>query len=318
LIPFSAKINMKTHKHYIQVVCGLAVLLFFVTDGAELQAQPTGAARTKTISLGVISQRSQAEVEPQYRDFIRYVARKLSSSGSPIEGRVLTAPTVYQLTKLLEEGKADFYMDSPYPTYLINRQGAAIPLLRRWKAGAAEYRGVLFTKKDSGVTSLADLRGQIIAFEDPASTSGYFLPKLFLVSKGMKLSEKTSLDAAVAPTEIGYIFTYSAGKIADMVLTRRVVAGAFSNEDYDRLDAKKKADMIVLGESENFPRHFVSIRKELDPDLAGRLQDILLSMHQDPEGQKVLQKIENTTRFDIAPGGENAVRFKLQEVFGLQ
>jgi phosphonate transport system substrate-binding protein len=209
-------------------------------------------------------------------------------------------------------------MDSPYPTYLINRQGAAIPLLRRWKAGAAEYRGVLFTKKDSGVARVEDLRGQIIAFEDPASTSGYFLPKLFLVSKGLKLSEKTSLDAAVAPAEVGYIFTYSAGKIADMVLSRRVVAGAFSNEDYDRLDAKKKADAVVLGETDSFPRHFVSIRKEMDPELAGQLQDVLLAMHQDPEGQRILQKIENTTKFDVAPGGDNAVRLKLQEVFGLQ
>lgn len=305
---------MKTRKISTRLVGGLVALLLIAISAANLAGQTKSA---KTISLGIISQRSQAEVEPQYRDFVRYVAKKLSST-APVEGRVVTAPTVYQLTKLLEEGKADFYMDSPYPTYLINRQGAAIPLLRRWKAGAAEYRGVLFAKKDGGLTRLEDLRGQMIAFEDPASTSGYFLPKIFLVSKGLKLAEKTSLDAAVAPQEVGYIFTYSAGKIADMVLTRKVVAGAFSNEDYDRLDAKKKAELVVIGETDSFPRHFVSVRKELDPEIAGRLQDVLLSMHQDPEGQKILQKIENTTKFDVAPGGENAVRLKLQEVFGLQ
>ena len=265
----------------------------------------------------MISQRPLAQVEPQYRDFVRYVAKKLSSTAT-VEGRVVTAATVYQLARLLEEGKADFYMDSPYPTYLINRQGASIPLLRRWKGGAAEYHGVLFAKKDSGLTRFEDLRGRMIALEDPASTSGYFLPKIFLVSKGLKLSEKTSLDAAVAPAEVGYIFTYSTGKIVDMVLSRQVVAGAFSNEDFDRLDAKKKADVAVLGETESFPRHFVSVRKEMDPEIAARLQDVLLSMHQDPEGQKVLLKIENTTRFDVAPGGEQAVRLKLQEVFGLQ
>jgi hypothetical protein len=31
-----------------------------------------------------------------------------------------------------------------------------------------------------------------------------------------------------------------------------------------------------------------------------------------------LEKLENTTKFDIAPGGEQAVRLKLQEVFGVR
>jgi len=291
-------------------ICAAVLLTIFIF--AE-----RAASQTKTIALGVISKRSQAEVEPQYRDFVRYVARKLTTPAR-FEGRVVTAPTVYQLEKLLEQDKVDFYMESPYPTYLINRDGAAIPLLRRWKYGSPEYRAVLFAKKDGGARDLGDLRGALIALEDPGSTSGYFLPKVFLAGKGMKLSEKTSLDTVVGPNEVGYIFAYSAPKIADMVLTRRVAAGAFSNEDFDRLDAKKKADLIILGETENFPRHFVSVRKEMDPQLVDRLQEVLVSMHQDPEGRAILDRLENTTRFDVAPGGEQAVRFKLQEVFGLQ
>ncbi|HTM10530.1 MAG TPA: phosphate/phosphite/phosphonate ABC transporter substrate-binding protein [Verrucomicrobiae bacterium] len=274
------------------------------------------AAAEKAITLGVISKRTLAEVEPQYRDFVRYIARKLSAK-APVEGKVMTAATIPQLERLLEEDKVDFYMESPYPTYLINQQGDAIPLLRRWKSGVAEYHGVLFTKKDSGVNRVEDLRGQMIVLEDPGSTSGYFLPKVFLAGKGFKLAEKASLDTIVAPAEIGYIFGYSAARISDLVLTRKVVAGAFSNEDYDRLEPKKKAELVVLAETETFPRYFLSIRKELDPEIAGRLQDILLTMHQDAEGRVILNKLENTTMFDLAPGGEQAVRFKLQEVFGL-
>ncbi len=311
------KTLMKKQRHSISLIFGVAALLFFVTPGAKTSAQTTGTAREKTISLGIISQRPEAEIEKQFRDFVRYVARRLSST-SAVEGKVVVAPTVWQLAKLLEENKVDFYMDSPYPTYLINRQGAAIVLLRRWKGGAAEYRGVVFAARGSSLSRFEDLRGKIIAFEDPGSTSGYFLPKILLVTKGLKLAEKTSLDATVAPTEVGYIFTYSAAKIADLVLSKKVAAGAFSNEDYDRLDAKRKADTIVLGETENFPRHFLSIRKELDPVLTNRLEEALLFMDQDDEGRKILQKLDNTTKFDILPGGDQAVRLKLQEVFGLR
>jgi hypothetical protein len=56
----------------------------------------------------------------------------------------------------------------------------------------------------------------------------------------------------------------------------------------------------------------------MDPKAIDRLQEVLVSMHQDAEGRAILDKLENTTRFDAAPGGEQAVRFKLQEVFGLQ
>jgi len=282
-----------------------------------LTAAARAAAEAPTITLGVISKRSQAEVEPQYREFVRYVARRLAAK-PPSEGKVLVAPTIVRLEKLIEEDKVDFYMESPYTTYLINQQGLALPLLRRWKSGAAEYRGVLFTKKDSGAERVDDLRGRMIALEDPGSTSGYFLPKVFLAEKGLKLSEKSSLDAAVAPGEVGYIFGYTTPRVIELVLTRKVVAGAFSNEDFDRLDAKKKSDIVIIGETENFPRYFVSIRKELDPEVAGRLQEILLAMHQDAEGRAILEKLENTTKFDIAPGGEQAVRLKLQEVFGVR
>jgi phosphonate transport system substrate-binding protein len=295
-----------------------AALILSLMPAAKSWAQRAEAAATKTLTLGIVSKRPQAQVEAEFRDFIRYVARKYSASSSAVEGKVAAAANVWQLAKLIEEDKVDFYMDSPYPTYLINRQGAAIPLLRRWKGGAAEYRALIFAKKDTEAVRLEDLRGRIVAMEDPGSTSGYFLPKLFLVTKGLKLAEKTSLDAVVGPNEVGYIFTFSAAKIAELVLTRKTAAGAFSNEDFDRLDAKKKADTMLLGETENFPRHFVSIRRKLDPAAATRLQETLVLMHQDAEGRKILEKIDNTTKFDFAPGGEEAVRFKLQEVFGPQ
>ena len=303
---------MKRPRHHIFPTFGLIVLLLSVVPQAAAAGQPS--EKVKTISLGFVSQKPAAEIEEHFGDFVRYVARKLSST-SAIEGRVVVAPTVLQLAKLLEEKKVDFYMDSPYPTYLINRQGSALLLLRRWKGGMVEYRGILFTKRDGGTTRLEELRGKIIAFEDPGSTSGYFLPKVFLLRKGFRLTEKPGLEAKVASTEVGYIFTYSTRKIVDLVLSNKVAAGAFSNDDYDRLDEKGRAEIAMLAETAMFPRNLVSIRKDLDPTLAKRLKEILLAMHQDEEGRKILEKTDNTTKFDLLPGGEEAVRRKLVELF---
>lgn len=305
---------MKRHRHQISLVFGMTALLIALAPGAKSAEQRPGTVRIKTISLGSLFQGPQGEGEEHFWDFVRYVARKLSPT-STIEGRVVVAPTVLQLAKLLEEKKVDFYMDSPYPTYLINGKGSAQLLLRRWKGGMAEYRSILFTTRGSETTGLEDLRGKIIAFEDPGSTSGYFLPKVFLLRKGFQLTEKPAFDAKVAPKEIGYIFAYSAGKIIDLVLSNKVAAGAFSNDDYERLDEKRRAGLTIMAETEMFPRHLVSVRRDLHPTLKIRLKDILLSMHRDDEGQKILQEIDNTTKFDMLPGGEETVRRRLMDLF---
>jgi phosphonate transport system substrate-binding protein len=299
---------MNTQGHLVSVVFGIVALLAV----PPYEAAAAAPEKVRTISLGFVSKKAPAEVEPQFRDFVDYVARKLS-----MEGRVILAPSPLQLAKLLEEKKVDFYTDSPYPTYVINKQGigAARLILRRWRGGMAEYRGILFTRKDGGATKLEDLRGKVVAFEDPGSTSGHFLPKVFLLRKGFRLAEKPGPEAKVNAKEIGYFFTYSTNKIVDLVGSGKAAAGAFSNDDHARLGEKSKAEISILAETEMFPRSLVSARRELDPAQLKRLKDILLAMHQDDEGRKILEKFDNTTKFDLLPGGEEAMRRKLVELF---
>jgi phosphonate transport system substrate-binding protein len=293
----------------------IAALLFDITLGSHVMGQTPGGVEAKTITLGIVAPMNQKEVEEHFRDFVRYVARKLSSVPA-IEGRIVVAPTQSGLANLLTEQKVDFYMESPYPTYLINNvYGAGKLLLRRWKGGMAEYHALIFTKKNSETRRLEDLRGKIIAFEDPGSTSGHFLPKFFLSRRGFKLSEKTRIEPNVSPGEVGYIFVYSRDKIVDLVLIKSVAAGAFSNDDYATLDERKKSDITILAETDRLPRHLLSIRRDLAPVLVNRLEKLLLSMHQDPEGRLILQRTDGTTKFDALPGGELAMRQRLLDTF---
>jgi len=71
----------------------------------------------------------------------------------------------------------------------------------------------------------------------------------------------------------------------------------------------------MLAETESMPRHLVSVRKDLPEPVVKRLKTILLSMHLDKEGQTILEKADNTTKFDSLPGGEEMVRRKLVELY---
>lgn len=303
---------MNHHTHRSVFVMGIAVMVFVLSPALTTIGQTPETAKAKTISLGLVSIAFQNEIEQHFRDFMQYVAGRLSPD---TEGKVIVASTTLQMVKLLDQKKIDFYMESPYPTYLINRQGVAVLILRRWKGRVPEYRSLIFTKRDSGITRLEDLRGKMIAFEDPGSTSGYFLPKILLLRKGFRVTEKSGPDAKVAPQEIGYIFESADRTIIELVFDNQVAAGAFSDDDYGALDKEKKAAITILARSETLPRHLVSARRDLDPTVKNRLTEILLSMHQDEEGRRILQQTDNTTKFDRLPGGEPMARRKLIETF---
>ena len=121
------------------LVCGFTA--------ANVAGQPLERATPQTVTLGIISETNRAQIAEHFNSFVRYLASKLDPT-SAIEGKVAIAPTPFQLAKLIEQKKVDFYMDSPYPTYLINdAHGVARLMLRRWKGGMAEYQSLIFTKK---------------------------------------------------------------------------------------------------------------------------------------------------------------------------
>lgn len=304
-----------TEKKLLKLGFIVAALLCNLTAVANALAQAREAAEPRTLSLGLVSETHRQEIEEHFRDFVRYVARKLAS-GPEIEGKVVVAPTPFDLAKLLEQRKVDFYMESAYPTYVINSvHGAGKLLLRRWKSGLAEYYSIIFTKRDSGVRRLEDLKGKIFVFEDAGSTSGYLLPKLFMQRQGLKLTERGRFSPDSATTEVGYFFARTQEKLVEAVLAKQAAAGAFSNDDFDALEEKKKADIAPLAQTDRLPRHLLSVRGDLAPQLIGRLEKILLAMDDDAEGRKLLQKTDGTTKFDILPGGEAAMRRRLLDSF---
>jgi phosphonate transport system substrate-binding protein len=297
------------------LLCGLTLSLAGPVLCYEADAQTGDKVEIKTITLGLVSEVDRSAIEEHFRDFVRYLARRLSG-GSEIEGKVVVVATPFQLAKLLEQRRVDFYMESAYPTYTINYvHGVGKTLLRRWKSGMTEYQGLIFTSRDSGIRRLEDLPGKTIVFEDPGSTSGYLLPKILLHRRGFKLVQKREFDPYASPTEITYLFAYSQSKLRELVLKKQAAAGAFSNDDHARLSQQEKSDISVLAQTERLPRHLVSVRSDLPSTVAGRIEEILLVMHEDEEGRRILNKADQTTRFDQLPGGEAALRRRLLETF---
>ena len=130
----------QTRRLSVLAIAALACGIFSANAAGEAPA-------AQTLTLGIITETNRSLTAEHFTDFVRYLAAKLTS-GSNIEGKVVIAPTAFNLARLIEQRQVDFYMDSPYPSYLVNDvQGVVKLLLRCWKRGMAEYRSLIFTKQ---------------------------------------------------------------------------------------------------------------------------------------------------------------------------
>jgi phosphonate transport system substrate-binding protein len=282
-----------------------SVWLMICLLNASSAAQTTNRVPASGITLGIVSVSHQREIEEHFRDLVSYVSDKyFTASGAG--GKVLVVSTLPDLASQLSQRKIDFYFESPYPTYVVNQVHGA---------GMAEYRSLIATSKESGVNRLDQLRGKTIGFEDPESTSGYFLPKFFLQRNGFKLAPASGPGGRVSASEIGYVFANGVDRLYEMIFTGQVAAVTISDDDFAALDEKRKSQLNILAQTELLPRHLVSVRKDLAQQESERLAGLLQAMHEDVEGRRILQKADNTTKFDPLPGGEEAMRRRLLETF---
>jgi phosphonate transport system substrate-binding protein len=251
-----------------------------------------------SFKLGSISTNPFGESK-KFSPLASYLARQLKSEGLD-QGKVVVAESIPAMSSLLQTRQVDLYIDSLFPSLAVSRLSGSKLLLRRWKRGQNEYRSVIFTRKDSSIARLEDLKGKVIAFEEPFSSTGYFFPKVDLLKMKFRLTPKTQGSDPVKTDEVGYIFSHGDTNTFFWVLNGAVAAGAVDDQKYFMF-AKNRESFRVVHESVSFPRQLVSCRADFPAKLAARVKELLLNMHQSEEGEKALRDFEGTTKFDEIP-----------------
>lgn len=269
-----------------------------VEPGLEVSG-PTGV-----LTIGSVSLNPAQEYEVM-RPLANYLASRMAEAGIG-RGRVVVVDSLRKMVAELDAGRVDVYIDSPFPIGFVLQRAEARVVLRRWKRGSDTYRSVVFTRADSGVNSIGDLPGSVIAFGESFSTSSYLMPKAALASSGLRLVNYEDPAASVPADEVGYVFSNDAENTMIWVLKGKVTAGSV-NEDYYRALAGSRIDELkVLHRTDSVPRNVVCVRTTLDPSVIGSLIAVLIDMDEGEKGREVLREFEETTRFDRFPDGPDS------------
>ncbi|NEV63402.1 phosphate/phosphite/phosphonate ABC transporter substrate-binding protein [Thiorhodococcus minor] len=262
-------------------------------------ASAADEARDRTLVIGKISTNPKKHYL-YLKPIADYVVANMHDLGID-RVKVLMARDNRQMIRYLRSGRIDWVTETVFPAIEFEEQAGAEILALKWKKGVPTYHSVFFTRKESGVKTLADLVGRVIAFEDPGSTSSFLVPAAILADAGLRLERlETPRDAASADA-VGYVFAKQEINMSTWVHKGLVDAGAFANQDWekeDHLPRAFRAAMSIFHRSEPIPRALEIVRKDLRPDVKRRLKRLLLTAHEDPDAASALQAYQKTTRFE--------------------
>lgn len=244
-----------------------------VTPTPKAAATPQNL-RTLRMAVAVVN--SPRVTLAYYDDLVHYLAGQLQMRGELIQGK-----TYAEINDLVREGNVGLAMVCTNP-YLegqedFGMQAIAVPQVN----GQAVYYSYLIVPQNSPARTLEDLQGKTFAFTDPLSNSG----RLVIVDRLAQMGQMSETFFA------RYIFTYSHEHAIKAVADGLVDGAAVDSLIYDYLAQTRPeqvANTKVIARYGPFGSNPVVVPPGLDPQLKTRLQELLLSMHQNPKGRKIL------------------------------
>jgi phosphonate transport system substrate-binding protein len=298
--------------------------LFALQIAFPVKADETNSKKSAVAKKPRILVIGEINLFPQKQYFMMkpiadYVARNMKDLG--ITGAdILIAKSNEQMVQYLKEGKVDWLSETVFSSLVLEKNAGAEIILRRWKKNVPEYYTLFFVWKDSGITSLKDLRGKIVAFEEPSSTTACFVPSTELLKRDLKIQQLESTSEKPFPDRVGYVFARKEINISSWVYKGLTDAGAFNNLDWNnerKMPLAFKKNLKIIYRSKPLPRAAVLVRKDLSPVIKNRLKEILLNMHKDPKAVKILQAYQETKKFDAIDKKTNTVLIEMRSFLNI-
>ena len=183
--------------------------------------------------------------------------------------------------------KAHMASLSTFSYVLAADKGIAKARLVSVRYGSPTYNGQFMVGADSGIASLADLKGKSFGRPDPLSTSGWIIPMLTIKAAGVDTdTELRVVDAGSHDAVVTAIYNGEVDAGASYVDARTMVEGDFP----DVMDK-----VIVIATTENIPNDGVQFSTKVDKDLADKIVTALLEISKTDEGKAALKVAYNWT-----------------------
>ncbi len=189
----------------------------------------------------------------------------------------------------LRSDKADVVFMGPLAYVLAHAQTGAEAVLGEIYVGRAHYYAKIFVRKDSGIKTLADLKGKTIAYVDPISSSGYMYPHAIFQKAG--LLQNTDTPAGGFFKRV--FFPGGDQQAIQSLFNKHVDAAGVGEFSLDLLSLEARDAVTVIATSVQIPSHCVVLRKGLDKTLVDQFVKAMMTLNK-PEHKGLLKQLYGT------------------------
>jgi len=150
--------------------------------------------------------------------------------------------------------------------------------------GSTSYKGQFNVRADSGIKTLEDLKGKVMCWVDPNSTSGYIIPRIMLKANGIDPDKDFAKTIEAGSHNNSVMAVYNGD--CDVGVS---YADARSSVEKDVPDVKEK--VVVLATTTDIPNDSVSFIKDFDPEMREKIVNALLEIADSEEGKAALENL---------------------------
>ncbi|MBP6016539.1 MAG: phosphate/phosphite/phosphonate ABC transporter substrate-binding protein [Candidatus Promineofilum sp.] len=183
-------------------------------------------------------------------------------------------------------GQAQIGWLNTFNYVLANEQCGVDAGLATSRFGATTYAGQIIVRADSGITTLEDLRGKVMCWVDPASTSGYIIPRILLAANGV--NPDTDFSQTIEAGSHNNVVTQVYNGDCDAGATFSDARTGIEEEFPDVLEK-----VVVLATTSDIPNDSVSFVKDMPEEMRTKIVAALLDIAGSPEGQEALNTLYN-------------------------
>lgn len=231
------------------------------------------------LRAGVASMITPVSTVRYYQQIIDYLGEKL---GMPAE--MIHRTTYDEIDLMLEQGQVDVAFICSLSYVLDNEKFGGELLVVPQVNGKTVYQSVIIVHRDSNIESFDDLENRSFVFVDPKSNSGRLYP-LYLLAKRHFFPEQFFQP---------FLYSYSHNKSVEMVAKKRVDGASVDSIVYDYMLATGSPyaeQTKIIHRSPPFGIPPVVVPPSTSPELRQAMRSVLLNMHQDQKGKKILEQM---------------------------
>jgi phosphonate transport system substrate-binding protein len=230
-----------------------------------LVAATAEAADPRKLRVALLPDENAATIIQNAQPFKAYLERALDRD---IE---LVVTTDYSsMVEAMRFGRIEIAYFGPL-SYVLARSKSEIEAFAAGVSkGKPTYTSAVIVGAQSGITSIADIKGKTVAYGDQASTSSHLVPRAMLQDKGL-----------VADKDYQAVYLGQHDAVARAVESGKVPAGALSKPILENLLKAGKIDgakVRILAETDPIPNYPMAMQSSLSPQLKASIRKAFLDI----------------------------------------